>query len=328
MGLLELTTNLKSLKYEGPNKPLITKDINDPPKTGGISMQVNHRIDDLVRHTKLLVKKPGLKFLGNQALLAQTDMKKFVKEQKKKSLKAIANAVGQRALNTLENTALATASVLAQIPVNGTGTHFVRGFKRASGTYLGVHGMKVASFNAPDGSIITNNDANGPAGGGKFKGKNEQQVTGIGNINKNRYTNGDKWIKDAGEFVKTAPSYYMDIEGNATENAKIGNKAYSDNDGTSPGKENIVKGSKLTKKETPLSNLDKPGNKLQSADQFVDGTGTKNQDISYIGTKEDGTIEGSADKDYRLYQDNKVALGVKVPKFSRVRVKVRQVKLN
>ena len=67
MGLLELKTNLKSLKYEGIEKPLITKDINNPPNTGGIAMQVNHRIDDVVRLGKLMTKKQGLKFLGNQA---------------------------------------------------------------------------------------------------------------------------------------------------------------------------------------------------------------------------------------------------------------------
>ena len=91
MGLIDLTTDLKSLnnKQTGDRPLLVSKDINDPPNTGGLAMQVNHRIDDLVRHTKLLARKPGLKFLGNQALLAQTNIKqdiaKFAAELDKRS---------------------------------------------------------------------------------------------------------------------------------------------------------------------------------------------------------------------------------------------------
>ena len=118
MALIELTTNLKSLtnKQTGAKSLLVSKDINDPPKTGGIAVQANARIDDLARHTKLLTRKPGLKFLGNQALLAQTDMKKFIANQKGKKFKAIAKAVGKKALDTLENTALATAVSYTHLP--------------------------------------------------------------------------------------------------------------------------------------------------------------------------------------------------------------------
>ena len=231
MGLLELTTNLKSLKYEGPNKPLITKDINDPPKTGGISMQANHRIDDLVRHTKLLTKKPGLKFLGNQALLAQTDMKKFVKAQKGKKLKAIAKAVGKKALDTLENTALATASVLAQIPVNGTGTHFVRGFKKASGTYLDVHGMKVSSFSAPDGTIIPNIDPNEKSAGTSFV-DSEIKTTKLGDTSKNTFYQTDPTVEVP---LPVQNQDYLGTNHDARERAsraKEGKLIIRDNDGS------------------------------------------------------------------------------------------------
>ena len=100
MALIELTTNLKSLtnKQTGAKSLLVSKDINDPPKTGGIAVQANARIDDLVRHTKLLTRKPGLKFLGNQALLAQTDMKKFIANQKGKKFKAIAKNVAKKVI--------------------------------------------------------------------------------------------------------------------------------------------------------------------------------------------------------------------------------------
>ena len=44
-GLLNLQTNLKSLRY-GSDQPYITKDIDNPPPSNGLSMQVSRRIDD------------------------------------------------------------------------------------------------------------------------------------------------------------------------------------------------------------------------------------------------------------------------------------------
>lgn len=247
MALIELTTNLKSLKYEGPEKPLITKDINDPPKTGGIAMQANHRIDDLVRHTKLLTKKPGLKFLGNQALLAQTNIKQDIKAQKGKSLKEIAKAVGNRVKDTVINTVLATASILGQIPVNGTGTHLIRGLKPI--THLkGGPQNGIATLAAPDGTIIPNGS---PKDGlGSFVVDDNYQITSLGDIIGNTYHNGEKWIVQFGNLQRTSPSDYLSVQGNATEKAKVGEKAFPDNDGTAPGEDYVKGGSKLKDKKT------------------------------------------------------------------------------
>ena len=238
MALIELTTNLKSLtnKQTGAKSLLVSKDINDPPKTGGIAVQANARIDDLARHTKLLTRKPGLKFLGNQALLAQTDMKKFIANQKGKKFKAIAKNVAKKALDTLENTALATASILAQVPVNGTGTHFVRGFKNVRGTYLGEHGMKISSFNAPDGSIIPNIDPNEKSEG-QFFVSPENKTTQLGNISKNKYNQGDPTSPAAGLPVSLpgGGKDYLESDQNArerAERAKKGETIIANNDGT------------------------------------------------------------------------------------------------
>jgi len=127
MALIELTTDLKSLnnKQVGAKSLLVSKDINDPPKTGGIAMQVNSRIDDLARHTKLLARKPGLKFLGNQALLAQTNIVQTMKQAKRDG--NVKEVVKEQLIKTAANTVGATLSILAQIPVNGTGTHLIRG---------------------------------------------------------------------------------------------------------------------------------------------------------------------------------------------------------
>ena len=316
MGLLELTTNLKSLKYEGPNKPLITKDINDPPKTGGISMQANHRIDDLVRHTKLLTKKPGLKFLGNQALLAQTNIKQDIKKQKGKSLKEIAKVVGNRVKDTAINTVLATASILGQIPVNGTGTHLIRGLKPI--THLkGGPQNGIATLAAPDGTIIPNGS---PKDGlGSFVVDDNYQITSLGDIMGNTYHNGEKWIVQFGNLQTTSPNDYLSVQGSATQNVKVGNKAFPDNDGTSPGQEKVQGGSKLkdevttTEIKATFGTQAKPVERtfkqrpesVEDADKYLD-----NSNITVTGNKSKDKAREKREKDLENKPDAVQSLGV------------------
>jgi len=113
MPLLPLQTNLKSLKY-GDAGPYIQKDINNPPRYNVLGNEVTARVDDLRRISKLLVDTPGLKWTLHQATLnlAYNEKKGF----------------GRKLLNSLGNTAKVIGSTLAQVPVNGTGTHFVIGF--------------------------------------------------------------------------------------------------------------------------------------------------------------------------------------------------------
>ena len=108
MPLLDLQTNLKSLKYSdsGTTTPLVTKDINNPPNGSGFALEAGSRIDDLTRISKLMISPAGLKFGINQALLGNGPGK-------------ILKIAG---------------STLAQVPVNGTGTHFVYAFQNE--TYL------------------------------------------------------------------------------------------------------------------------------------------------------------------------------------------------
>jgi len=113
MPLLPLQTNLKSLKYDGAG-PYVSKDINNPPRYNVIGNEVTARVDDLKRISKLLVDTPGLKWTLHQAEL------NFAFNEKK--------GFGRKLLNTLGNTAKVIGSTLAQVPVNGTGTHFVIGF--------------------------------------------------------------------------------------------------------------------------------------------------------------------------------------------------------
>ncbi len=131
--LIDLRTDLKSLRY-GNDKPYVTKDINNPPTNNQTGMQILKRVDDVSRIAQMLVDRPGLKFIGNQALLQQTDT---VEKLQKASSKG-AKALGREALSIVKNTVIGTAkivgSTLAQVPVNGTGTHFVYGFR--TDTYL------------------------------------------------------------------------------------------------------------------------------------------------------------------------------------------------
>jgi len=128
--------NLKSLKY-GANKPLVTKDINKAPSPQGIGLQASRRVDDLERISKFFVSPSGVKYLENEALLQQVGLSDSIKKAK-----ASGKTTGGAILQQLGKTALTTGklvgSTLAQVPVNGTGTHFFRGFLQDTSTYLGL----------------------------------------------------------------------------------------------------------------------------------------------------------------------------------------------
>lgn len=285
MALIELTTDLKSLnnKQVGAKSLLVSKDINDPPKTGGIAMQVNSRIDDLVRHTKLLARKPGLKFLGNQALLAQTNIKQDIAKFTAKDAdgnplytgKQKLKALGDKAKKTLIDTVLATASTLAQIPVNGTGTHLIRGLKDVS--YLGKQGMKQAHLSAPDGSIIPNGT---PKDGlQSFIIDDNYQITGLGKTADNKYNSGDKWVAQFGTIQRTSPNDYIAIQGSPTEIVKGGNKITAlENPGVSPGQEAIKDGSVLKEKESTseitVNRLGKPAETFKQRPEEIEDADT------------------------------------------------------
>ena len=131
-GLLNLQTDLKSLRY-GSDTPYITKDINNPPSSNQTGMQITKRIDDTSRIAQMLIDRPGLKYLGNEALLQQVNVGDKIRQAKAKG-KSTVGAVLQQAGNTLVSTVKIAASTLAQVPVNGTGTHFLKGFR--TDTYL------------------------------------------------------------------------------------------------------------------------------------------------------------------------------------------------
>lgn len=131
-GLLTLQTDLKSLRY-GNDKPYVTKDINDAPSSNQTGMQAIKRVDDLSRVAQMLIDRPGLKHLGNEALLRQVGVQDRI-EKSRKSGKSVAGALLKELGGTAMTTVKVVGSTIAQVPVNGTGTHFLRGFR--TDTYL------------------------------------------------------------------------------------------------------------------------------------------------------------------------------------------------
>jgi hypothetical protein len=115
-------TKLNALKYNG-SSPIITKEIpTTVDQKGHNSNQITARIDDLTRFTKLFTKPQGLKYLTNDALLSKVGNESKYKD--KTFVGKILAKVKDKAVSAVK----LTASTLAQVPVNGTGTHFVRGF--------------------------------------------------------------------------------------------------------------------------------------------------------------------------------------------------------
>jgi hypothetical protein len=135
-GLITLHTDLKSLKYGsiplGSDKPYVTKDIGQAPGSQ-IGAEISHRIDDVSRIAKMLVDKPGIKYLLHEAELQQIGVGQRIKKAQQGG-KSLVGAVLQQAGSTLLTTAKIVGSTLAQVPVNGTGTHFLKGFR--TDTYL------------------------------------------------------------------------------------------------------------------------------------------------------------------------------------------------
>ena len=129
MPLIDLTTNLKDLTYGG-NGPLITKDIKNPPTSNTLSMELTRRSDDLLRIGKLLTTAPGIKHGINQVALNAVERNNLNKGK----------SPLDKLLDSGWSAAKGLASTLAQVPVNGTGTHFVEGFGGKRGYLKDVQG--------------------------------------------------------------------------------------------------------------------------------------------------------------------------------------------
>jgi hypothetical protein len=168
MGLIDLRTNLKSLTYGG-NGPYITKSINNPPSNNQFALEVTRRVDDVSRIAQMLVDKPGIKYLlHNTILKASTIQAKRSDEEKKikPDQLSILRTVKAAAIDTVAT----VGSTLAQVAVDGTGVHFVKGFGQGITPYiadthinsLALTGTKlVINPNKQESNFVTRNSVTG-----------------------------------------------------------------------------------------------------------------------------------------------------------------------
>ena len=117
---------LRSLQYEdsGIKAPYVTK------QEGSTSNEITRRVDDASRIAQMLIDKPGVKHLANEALLKQGEITKKLEGNDG----TVAGNIIRRVGGTVKHVAQVAGSTLAQVPVNGTGTHFLRAFR--TDTYL------------------------------------------------------------------------------------------------------------------------------------------------------------------------------------------------
>ena len=141
MPIIDPKTDLRSLSYKEfgtIGDPLVVKDIpgvNQDGPSKGVLKQVTARTDDALRMTRLLVLQGGKrnpagnKFTANLALLNQQETISKVRKLEKGNFKGGLKNVGKSFLGGAADTGKTLASILAQVPVAGTGTHFVNGGK-------------------------------------------------------------------------------------------------------------------------------------------------------------------------------------------------------
>ena len=126
--------SLRSISFEdtGTKAPYVTKPEGSSPN--GVFREITSRVDDTARMIKMLADKPGIIHLAKEGVLKQGEITdKLRQNQKYQNGTDVGNFL-RRATGTIEHLALVAGSTLAQVAVNGTGTHFLRGFKRD--TYL------------------------------------------------------------------------------------------------------------------------------------------------------------------------------------------------
>jgi len=127
-------TRLKFLKYgdDGITEPpLVTKPIPFfPDERGSSTNPISARVDDLTRITKLMTRSSGQIWLAKQGLLDAQQT--HLSLNPNKTSVGFFKALGKNLVGTLG----VLGSTLAQVPVSGTGIHFVRGFIGSDKKYL------------------------------------------------------------------------------------------------------------------------------------------------------------------------------------------------
>ena len=217
-------TQLNKLKFvpymDRGNGPLVTKripsEVNpEPPRTG----ELQTRADDLSRITQLFVRKEGLGYLTNNTNLnLSVDQSYTVQGTFKDKLKAL-NDVDRG--SALRDTLGTLGSTLAQVPVAGTGVHFVKGK---------LFGSPDTSFNKPSKTV----SRVGNPGGLKVKygrDKHYQYVDRFAEfdaadkVNLHFNETGNKNPENADDFIKF---FFQVINPGETQNTFLYFRAFLD----------------------------------------------------------------------------------------------------
>jgi hypothetical protein len=210
---------LRSLKFSefGAVEPLIVKE------EGFSYNQLNARTTDLQRFAKLITSKQGLKFQGNQALLRQADQLGKLKKAASGGFKNLAKAVGKQAVKTVTNNVTTTASILAQVPVNGTGTHFIKGL--AVSGYLRDGAPRETGL----GNFLANQGIGGGVNGAKsalagqiiptnIEDTTEERLEGsnldLPSVNDQTTYIGRQVVRNGGKYPESAPIGYDSVTTN------------------------------------------------------------------------------------------------------------------
>ena len=215
------------IKFESNNKPLVVKNVPlvADAKVPTYTTEASRRLTDLERVAKLMIKPEGLKFLANNAALKQLQ---FKTDPNKKAAGRVLQRVGQG----LADTAKLVGSTLAQVPVNGTGVHFVQSFAGIKGTYLEEKGV-IQQGEVPPHVVVS------PGFAPLFvkekidklsqddKGETIKKLTGIVSIPTNSIraneTSGSAIIGPAGEEYDLKPkrgTYLVGFDGETGDDGK------------------------------------------------------------------------------------------------------------
>ena len=118
---------------ENPNRNILTNEQRPPLVEKPFNFRynpINSRTTDLERFTKFLTTPGGLKMQGNLAILQQSnrDLKQTFARNSKPDGSLLGNVLRtakEVVVDTIKTNVGFTATLAKQIPVNGTGTHFV-----------------------------------------------------------------------------------------------------------------------------------------------------------------------------------------------------------
>ena len=226
--LITLKTDWRSLKFSDfGEKPYVQHDLPSLEGSGRKTNQINARTNDLERFTKLLTRKPGLKFQGNQALLQQADTINDLKKGVQKGFKGFdLKKLKDKAIDTIKNNAMATTAIFAQVPLNGTGTHFIN---NGGSTYLKSGGQPTEgsafgdflrnSLGSGVGSIdgassaLSGDVIGSPYGGGGLQANHKDEKKSVLDIDDNKTYLTKKVIKDGAKYPSAPPSLPVSTDG-------------------------------------------------------------------------------------------------------------------